>query len=65
MPTVGGREGVNFLFPFELISFVSRPDTGQIALKNRARLLVTKTFFNAFFERVQKPFSFCSSQNAN
>jgi hypothetical protein len=39
---------VNFLFAFELISFVSRPDTSQIAFQNRARLLVTKTVFNPF-----------------
>jgi hypothetical protein len=44
---------VNFLFPFQLISFVSRPDRGQIVFKKRARLLVTETFFDAFFERVQ------------
>jgi hypothetical protein len=44
---------MNFLFAFQLISFVSRPDMGQIVFKNRARLLVTKTFFNPFFERVQ------------
>jgi hypothetical protein len=44
------------LFAFELISFVSRPDMGQIVFKNRARLLVTKTFFNPFFE-LQTAFS--------
>jgi len=62
---MGGCEGVNFLFAFELISFVSRPNTGQIAFINRARRLVTKTLFNAFFERVQKRFSSYSSQSAN
>jgi len=54
---VGGREGVNFLFATELNSFVSRPDSGQIVFKNRARLPMTKTFFNAFFECVQTLFS--------
>ena len=52
---MGGCEGVNLLFAFELISFVSRPDNGQIAFKNRARLPATKTFFNAFSKRVQTP----------
>jgi hypothetical protein len=61
---VGGCEGVNFLFAFELISFVSRPDNGQIAFINRARLLVMETFFDAFFERVQTTFSSYSSQSA-
>jgi len=56
---------VNLLFAFELISFVSRPDNGQIAFQNRARLLVTETFFDAFFERVQTTFSSYSSQSAN
>jgi hypothetical protein len=53
---MSGREGVNFLFAFELFSFVSRPDSGQIVFKNRARLPMTKTFLNAFFERVQTLF---------
>jgi hypothetical protein len=57
-PTVGGCEGVDFLFASELISFVSRPDTGQIAFQNRARLLVTEPFVDAFFERVQTAFSY-------
>jgi hypothetical protein len=35
--TVGGCERVNFLFAFQLISFVSWPDNGQIAFKNRVR----------------------------
>jgi hypothetical protein len=62
---MGGCEGVNLLFAFELISFVSRPDTDQIVFKNRAKLLVTKTFFNAFFERVQTTFLSYLSQSAN
>jgi hypothetical protein len=62
---MSGCEGVNFLFAFELISFVSRPGNSQIVFKNRARLLVAKTFFNAFFERVQTTFSSYSSQSAN
>jgi hypothetical protein len=64
-PTVSGCEGVNLLFAFELISFVSRPDNGQIAFQNRARLLVTETFFDAFFDRVQTIFSSYLSQSAN
>jgi hypothetical protein len=35
----------------------SRPDTGQIAFKNRASLLVTKSSLNAFLKRVQTAFS--------
>jgi len=62
---VGGCEGVNFLFAFELISFVSRPDNGQIVFKNRASLLATKTFFNTFFERVQTLFSCHFIENTN
>ena len=54
---MGRCEGVNFLFAFELNSFVSRPENGQIMFNNRARLPLTKTFFNAFFERVQTLFS--------
>ena len=64
-PTVSGCEGVNLLFAFELISFVSRPDNGQIAFQNRARLLGTETFFDAFFERVQTKLSSCLSQSAS
>ena len=64
-PTVSGYEGVNLLFAFELISFVSRPDNGQIAFQNRARLLQTETFVDACFERVQTAFSSYSSQSAN
>jgi len=56
---------VDFLFAFELISFVSRPDTGQVALQNRARLLVTETSVDAFFERVQTVFSSYVIENAN
>jgi hypothetical protein len=56
---------MNLLFAFELISFVSRPDNGQIAFQNRARLLVTETFFDAFFDRVQTTFSSYLSQSAN
>ncbi len=64
-PTVDGCEGVDFFFAFELISFVSRPDTGQIAFQNRARLLVTETFVDAFFERVQTAFSSYFIENTN
>ena len=64
-PTVGGCKGVNFLFAFELISFVSRPDKGQIMFKHRESLLVTKTFFNAFFERVQATILVLFIENTN
>jgi hypothetical protein len=46
---VRGRKRMNFLFAFQLISLVSRPDSGQIAFKNRARRFVTKTFLDAVF----------------
>ena len=36
-PTVGGCEGVDFLFAFELISFISRPDKGEIAFQNTCK----------------------------
>ena len=62
---MGGCEGVNFLFAFQLIAFVSRPDMGQIVFNNRARLLVTKTFFNAFFERVQATMLVLFIENTN
>ena len=62
---MGGCEGVNFLFAFELLSFVSRPESGQIVFKNRARLLATKTFFDAFFERVQNSILVLFIENAN
>ena len=55
----------DFLFAFELISFVSRPETGQIAFQNRASLLVTETFVDAFFERVQTAFSSYFIENTN
>jgi hypothetical protein len=42
------------LFAFQFISVVSRPDIGQLVFKNSARILAMKTFFNVFFERVQK-----------
>ena len=64
-PTVSGCESVNLLFAFELISFVSRPDNGQITFQNRARLLVTETFFDAFFECVQTTLWSYSPQSAN
>src|SRR4029453_6552008 len=52
-PTLFGCERVNSLFASQLISFVSRPHTSQIVFQNRTRLLVTETFFDAIFERVQ------------
>ena len=62
---MSGCKGVNFLFAFELIPFVSRPDKGQIMFKHRERLLVTKTFFNAFFERVQATMLVLFIENTN
>jgi len=62
---VGGCKRVNFLFAFQLISFVSRPDNSQIAFKKRARYLVTKTVFNAFFERFQTTTFVLFTENAN
>jgi hypothetical protein len=64
-PTVIGCERVNSLFASQLISFVSRPHTSQIVFQNRTRLLVTETFFDAFFERVQTIFPSYLSQSAN
>jgi len=62
---VGGCEGVDFLFAFQLISFVSRPDNGQIVFKNRARPLTTKTFLNTFFESVQTTILVLFIENTN
>ena len=62
---LAAAKGVNFLFALELISFVSRPDNGQIAFQNRARLLVTETFVDAFFERVQTSFLSYFTENTN
>jgi hypothetical protein len=64
-PTMGGREGMDLLFAFDLIPFVSRPDSGQIVFKKRARRIVTKTFFNALFERVQTIIFVLFIENAN
>jgi hypothetical protein len=44
---VSGCERVNLFFASQLLPFVSRPDTPQIAFKNRVRLFGAKTFPNA------------------
>jgi len=55
---MSGCERVNLFFASQLLRFVLRPDTRQIAFKNRVRLFGAKAFSNALCQCFQNPVSF-------